>query len=250
MEIEDTNNQLFRYRKANQFSLDELENEYIYFPCSEELNDPFDASHKLLRITNDDEEILKLYNHLLAQSKNELEKAYVKKQYENNPNKLREFIRSETINFISTFGIACFTVSPIHIVLWATYAGNHEGICIQYDINKDKTFFDGLRSIDYVERLEVIEHKPVSNPESSNEIFYRKLNLWEKEFEVRLVKPKTGRHKINPKCIKSIIFGLRAKDDYIENIIAIAKRKYRHATIYKTEIMTESVGLSFIPLEV
>ena len=28
-----------------------------------------------------------------------------------------------------------------------------------------------------------------------NEIFYRKLNLWEKEFEVRLVKPKNGKHK-------------------------------------------------------
>lgn len=249
MEIENTKDQLFRYRKANEFSLDELENEYIYFPSNRELNDPFDASHMMLKMTTDDEEMVKLYNQLLDQSINEPMRAYVKKQYENKPDELSKFVMNGTINFISTYGIACFTVSPIHIVLWAMYADNHEGICIQYDINKDKAFFDGVRSVEYLERLEIIEYKPASNPESSNEIFYRKLNLWEKEFEVRLIKPKNGKHKINPESVRSIIFGLRAKDDYIKKVIEIAKRKYKHATLYKSQVMTESVGLSFIPLE-
>lgn len=249
MEIEDTEDQLFRYRKSNDFSLDELENEYIYFPCNNELNDPFDTSHNMLKLTKDDAEMVKLYNQMLEQSTNESIRAYVKKQYENKPDELRKFITKGTIDFISTHGIACFTVSPIHIVLWATYADNHEGICIQYDITRDKSFFNGVRAVDYVERFEVIDYKPVSNPETSVDIFYRKLNLWEKEFEVRLVKPKTGKHKINPECVRSIIFGLRAKDDYIEKVIDIVRRKYKHVTLYKTKIMTESVGLSFIPLE-
>ena len=249
MEIEDTKDQLFRYRKANKFSLDELENGYIYFPSNKELNDPFDTSHNMLKLTNDEGEMVMLYNQLLDQSTNESMRSYVKKKYENKPDELKKFIMKGTIDFISTYGIACFTVSPIHIVLWATYAENHEGICIQYDITRDISFFDGVRAVDYVDRLEVIEYKPVSNPETSNDIFYRKLNLWEKEFEVRLVKPKTGKHKINPESVRNIIFGLRAKDDYIEKVVDIVRRKYKHTTLYKSEIMTEGVGLSFIPLE-
>ena len=139
------------------------------------------------------------------------------------------------------------TVTPVHIMLWAIYADNHEGICIQYDKTKDESFFKGVRRIDYVEKLEIIDYEPITNPNASNDIFYRKLNIWEKEFEVRLVKPVTGKQKINPDCVRSIALGLRAKDEYIEKVIDIVRRKYKHATLYQTEIMTETVGLSFIP---
>ena len=67
-EIENTIDQLFRYRKANEFSLDELENSYIYFPSNKELNDPFDTNHKMLRFTNDIKELDKLYHQMLKDS--------------------------------------------------------------------------------------------------------------------------------------------------------------------------------------
>jgi hypothetical protein len=249
MEISNTIDQLFRYRKANDYSLDELENAYIYFPSNRDFNDPFDATHTMLRLTNEDTEMEKIYNQMLEGEKDDYMQAYIKKQYKNKPDELRKFINSETIKYISTYGIACFTVSPIHIVLWATYADNHEGICIQYDTLRDKSFFKGVRKMDYVEKLEVIDYRPFSNPEIMNDIFYKKLNLWEKEFEVRLIKPKNGIHKIDPECVRSIILGFKVKDDYIKKVIDIARRKYKHATLYRTEVMTESVGLSFIPLD-
>lgn len=247
MEIRNTKDHLFRYRKANDFSLDELENGYIYFPSSNELNDPFDSSHTMLRLTKNDSEMEKLYNQIFEMSPNELYSGYIKRNFENKPNRLRELVISGTEKFISTYGIACFTVTPIHIVLWATYADNHEGICIQYDTTKDESFFKGARKVDYVEKLEIIDYQPITNPQASNDIFYRKLNLWEKEFEVRLVKPLIGEQKINPECIRSIVLGLRAKEEYIEKVIDIVRRKYKHATLYQTEIITETVGLSFIP---
>lgn len=145
------------------------------------------------------------------------------------------------------YGIACFTVTPIHIPLWAYYANNHEGICIQYDTNRDKSFFEKPRRIDYVENFESIDYEPISNPQNAMNVFYKKINLWDKEFEVRLIKPTFGRHKLNPESVRSIILGLNAKSDYTEKIIDIVKRKYSHATLYATEIMIEKVGLSFIP---
>lgn len=246
MEIKNTKNQLFRYRKANSFTLDELENSYIYFPSSTELNDPFDVSHNTLSLTKEDVEMEKLYNQLLELSPNDLTKAYVKRNYENKPNILRELVVNGTEKFISTYGIACFTVTPIHVVLWAYYA-NHEGICIQYDTTRDESFFKGARRVDYVEKLEKINYEPITNPNLTNEIFYKKLNLWEKEFEIRLVKSGTGKHEVNPESVRSIILGLQAKDDYIEKVIDIVKRKYKHAKLYQAEVMTESVGFSFIP---
>jgi len=246
MEIKNTKNQLFRYRKANEFSLDELENSYIYFPSSGELNDPFDVSHMRLNLTKEDSEMEKLYRQMLEESPNEKVKAYIKRNYENKPDILRKLVSDNTAKFISTYGIACFTVTPIHVALWAYYA-NHEGICIQYDTTHDESFFKGARRVDYVENLEKINFEPISNPEVPNDIFYKKLNLWEKEFEVRLVKSGTGKHRVNPECVRSIILGLQAKDDYIEKVIDIVKRKYKHATLYQVEVMTETVGFSFIP---
>ncbi len=246
MEIRKTKDQLFRYRKANTFTLDELENSYIYFPSSNELNDPFDVSHSTLVLTTEVSEMEKLYNQILEQSPDELTKAYFQSNYENKLEILRELVVNGTAKFISTYGIACFTVTPMHVVLWAYYA-NHEGICIQYDTTFDKSFFMGARRVDYVEKLEKINYEPFSNPQASNDIFYKKLNLWEKEFEIRLVKSATGKHKVNPESVRSIILGLQANDDYIEKVIDIVKRKYKHATLYQAEVMTENVGFSFIP---
>jgi hypothetical protein len=246
MEIRNTKDQLFRYRKANEFSLDELENSYIYFPSSSELNDPFDVSHMRLSLTNEDSEMEKLYCQILEEAPNEMAKAYIKKNYENKPKILRKLVIENTSKFISTYGIACFSVTPIHVVLW-TYYANHEGICIQYDTTRDNSFFNGARRVDYVENLEKINYEPISNPEVTNDIFYKKLNLWEKEFEVRLVKAGTGKHKVNPECVRSIILGLQAKEDYIEKVIDIVRRKYKHAILYQAEVMTEKVGFSFIP---
>jgi len=246
MEIRNTKDQLFRYRKANEFSLDELENSYIYFPSSSELNDPFDVSHMTLSLTNEDSEMEKLYCQILEEAPDEMTKAYIKKNYENKPEILRKLVIENTSKFISTYGIACFSVTPIHVVLWAYYA-NHEGICIQYDTTRDKSFFKGARKVDYVENLEKINYEPISNPEVTNDIFYKKLNLWEKEFEVRLIKAGTGKHDVNPECVRSIILGLQAKEYYIEKVIDIVRRKYKHAILYQAEVMTEKVGFSFIP---
>jgi hypothetical protein len=248
MEIRNTKEQLFRYRKANKFSLDELENSYIYFPSSNELNDPFDASHMMLSLTKEDSEMYKLYNQMLELSSDELTRNYIKRNYENKPALLRELITSNIAKFISTYGIACFTVTPIHITLWAYYA-NHEGICIQYDIARDKSFFEGVRRVDYVKELTKINYEPITNPKTTNDIFYKKLNLWDKEFEVRLVKAKTGQHKVNPECVRNVVLGLHAKDDYIEKVIDIMRRRYKHAKLYQAELMTENVGFSFIPFD-
>ncbi|MFV8343467.1 hypothetical protein [Flavobacterium sp. XS2P39] len=246
MEIRNSKDQLFRYRKANEFSLDELENSYIYFPSSNELNDPFDVSHNTLSLTKEDSEMEKLYNQILKESPNEITKAYVKKTYGNKHDILRELVVNGIANYISTYGIACFSVTPIHVVLW-TYYANHEGICIQYDTNRDESFFKGARRVDYVDNLGIINFEPITNPQVTNDIFYKKLNLWEKEFEIRLVKSGTGKHKVNPESVRSIILGLKAKDDFIDKVIDIVKRKYKHATLYQAEVMTDSVGFSFIP---
>lgn len=245
-EIKNSKDQLFRYRKANEFSLDELENSYIYFPSSGELNDPFDVSHNTLSLTKEDAEIEKIYNQILEDSPNELTRSYIKKTYENNLDILREFVIDGIKKYISTYGIACFTVTPIHVVLWAYYA-NHEGICIQYDTTRDKSFFKGARRVDYVENLEIMNFEPITNPHVTNDLFYKKLNIWEKEFEVRLVKSGTGKHKVNPESVRSIILGLQAKEDYISKVIDIVKRKYKHAKLYQAEVMTERIGFSFIP---
>ena len=249
MEITKKQGQLFRYRKDSDFLLDELENSYIYFASNKELNDPFDASHMMLRLTDDPKEIEKLFDQLIEQAPDDLVKAYTRKLFENKLDDLRQYVISATERYVSSYGIACFTVTPIHIPLWANYANNHEGVCIQYDVECDPNFFENPRRVDYVDEFQTIDFLPVTNPQAASEIFYRKISLWKNEYEIRLVKSSTGKHSVNPKAVKSIILGLRTKEEYERRIIDIVKRKYKHATLYKTELMSNTYGLSFIPYD-
>src|SRR5690606_41239683 len=67
---------LFRYRSNSEFTIDELENNYIYFSDREELNDPYDSIPNLINLTNDKEELKKSYNLTLENFKDPVSKSY------------------------------------------------------------------------------------------------------------------------------------------------------------------------------
>ena len=170
---------LFRYRSDNKNTIDELERNYIYFPNSEKLNDPFDANSDMLEFSRNPIEYQKLYEMLLSQIPN-VSKEYFIKDFKNKPDKLYEFVNKMKEDFISQFGIACFTMSEINLPLWSSYANNHQGLCIQYNIDFDHVFFKGLRKIDYFKKFEKIKYSPATDSGGFQEILFKKFYLWKK----------------------------------------------------------------------
>lgn len=236
---------LFRYRTDNTNTLDELRNNYIYFPSNEKLNDPFDANSEMLEISKDGAELQKFYDLMLSQILDINSRKYFQETFKNNPLDLYHYVNNNKKNFIANFGIACFTMSEINLLLWATYANNHQGLCIQYNVKFDLDFFNGIRKVEYFDKFEKINYLLATNQGAFQDVFFRKFSLWEKEFEYRLIKINTGKYEHNPLAIRNIIFGFRAKDEFKSQVIEIVKNKYPHVKLYQPILFKESFEVAF-----
>lgn len=159
---------LYRYRKPNQFSLNELERDSVYYCTPEQQNDPFDSllsvsmpniSKEIYRrqlpdlIKNPDiggslssekigesmqsdnpfDSLIHAYTETLSNEKrSEMEKLHqVLRDF-------RERQNNELMDQIitlprKTVRICCFTTDNQSELMWAHYADAHKGVCIAYD---------------------------------------------------------------------------------------------------------------------
>jgi len=225
---------LFRYRSDNENTLDEIENSYVYFANRESLNDPLDSSPDLIKFIKEKSTLESYYEFIKVQNQSNEYKQYLERNY--SPDKLGALI-SETIpKYINSRGIACFSTIPyINMPIWTNYANNHKGICLQFNLEYDETFFNGMCLVKYLKELNHIEFTPSIDEHKINDIFFRKDINWSYEKELRLLKDKIGKINFNRKSLRNIVCGYRSDDEYIEKIITICNKNYKDIGIYKME---------------
>src|SRR5690606_16574528 len=143
---------LFRYRGNSEFTIDELENNYIYFSDREELNDPYDSIPNLINLTNNKEELKNSYNLILENFKDPVSKSYFTRKF--SADNIKDLISENIQPFLNQFGIACFSINPLNLPLWANYSNNSKGVCLQFNMDKDNDFFKNWRPVTYETDLE------------------------------------------------------------------------------------------------
>ncbi|WP_224489567.1 DUF2971 domain-containing protein [Robertkochia flava] len=228
---------IFRYRQNTERTLDEIANNYIFFPDRDSLNDPFDSSHDLVYLTRNPD-ATKILHQLVSER---ISEPTLKKQFDTkfNLDMLQELAHEKIKEFILEFGIACFSKHYMNLPLWASYANNNQGVCIQFDSSADKDFFSVLGPVHYEEELDSLEFSPLTNISDMGKIFFRKGKAWEYEKEVRLVKDTTGKLKFNKKALRNIIMGYHSEPDFIHQIIETVRDNYEHVGVYKMELPTQ-----------
>lgn len=236
----------FRYRPDNDYALDEIENHYIYFANRDELNDPFDSSPAYIQLTQSKEEIELLIEEVLNSTVNPEIQNYIKGKVglENIQNMAIEKLEE----FILSFGIACFSMHPANYNLWANYANNHKGLCLQYNIDYDLTFFHNLLPVSYVPELKKKEFKPITQSNGVVDLFYHKLDIWSAEKELRLIKAKPGKDYYNKNTLRNIIVGYKASKDYIDKLLSIVNDNDSHIGVYQMKKPYEPNKASYIQL--
>lgn len=147
-------------------------------------------------------------------------------------------LRSEVIPKLSNHGVACFTETDTNVLMWAYYAGSQKGICFEFDTNEDPIFFQELHKVQYKNHFESIKEK--GGMLDCLDIFTTKSIEWQHEREWRVIKDnKAGLlFPINPKSIKSVIFGYGYMDyrnvdkqtlqTYKDIITLLQRPEYRH----------------------
>jgi hypothetical protein len=165
----------------------------------------------------------------------------------------------------ASVGVLCFASIEDNLLMWAHYANNHAGICIEFDKSAD--FFNGkyknatksifldetiedcyknigeLRKVDYeIERPTYIEP---SELEYDTESWFVKSPEWKYEEEQRLLLPLDLAEKspgldipfysVEPRIIKSIILGCQMRVSTKKEVVKQCQRygiKVREAFIH------------------
>jgi len=228
---------IFRFRQNSERTIDEIANNYIFFPDRDSLNDPFDSSPDLVYLTKNREATIKFYQ-LVAK---DITGEEVKEDFilEDNLNKFQELAHEKIKEFVLEFGVACFSMNLMNMPLWANYANDHQGVCLQFDSKIDKDFFTVMSPVVYEENLTKLEFSPITDESDMLKIFFRKAINWENEKEVRLLKGVKGKVNYNKKALRNVILGYNSDDRFIGEIVKAVNKNYQDVGVYKMDRPTK-----------
>lgn len=235
---------IFRYRSDSRYTIDELENNYIYFSNYKNLDDPFDANPSLYFSPTD---ILE-YERVLRQT-------YLKA----NSTKSKDFINNlaSTGNFpkfidsiflptiFEKIGIACFSRKKDLSLMWHYYSNKSKGLVFEYNPQKDYRFFKELKEVKYKKILKRKMLDLTRADYSLEKKLLEKKEQWSGQEEIRLLKNQTGKQNFNPGALISITFGVDSQSEFKDQVIEIINRKYPHVKIYQATIPIGKLNYRF-----
>ena len=251
---------LFRYRSLDHknYVLEELKENYVYLSSATGFNDPFESIGILSRgeiNTYLDGIEDKANLSLLKNIKEEyvLMKDMVSdfgtecmKELQDECNHQLKIIDDKTMQFTEsivsiigkyidkTFRMVCFTTSNKNLPMWAHYAKNHEGVCIEYDYKNRDSMAENLNffPIRYTKSMKNITKIISLNPKALLKvvlyILSRKQEEWSYENEWRYSVGNPLRHYSNEShefVIKAVYLGLNFNDSEMLNSILKYSKK-------------------------
>lgn len=218
---------LFKYQPINDANrsnrLRTLKENKIWLTKADYLNDPYDCQafyynkEKLLKaiIEND-----------------------IPSKISRTPEYIIDFLENGLKMFKRNMAVTCFSEQEDNMPMWANYADNHAGICIEYDFSNLSTnsgFSQMLYPIVYVEErydisnllIDQVTAAWMKNPYVLFFITLMKHTSWKYEKEWRFIGTDINQEHINgftvelPVQPKAIYFGMRCREEDINEITKI-----------------------------
>ena len=237
---------VFRFRPPNENTISELKEHYIWFSDRGSLNDDLDSNPEFVQLSTDPKEQKLLYNTIAEHILDPKTKAYFDKHMDTE--RFQEFASTKINPFVSSFGIACFTMYPMNEKLWDIYSENNKGVCLHFDSSNDPKFFPNILPIYYVSEIKKREYSAISQPNHIIDLFYKKTKKWSYEKELRLLKDKTGRVHFKPSSLRNVLIGYDAEKGFIEAVLHTVKDNYKNVKVFQI-VKPVSIGkLSYKPL--
>lgn len=230
---------LFKYKPLNNFTLDIIVNNRIYYPKPESFNDPFDTqcsfknSSAIIEPNNQDK---------------------IKKAFPNeDPNEVLAYTRKDLTGDIDSFkkelkdfGILSLAEDEKDILMWSHYADDHKGVCIEFERN-DSNELGNLkvtRKVAYTKNYPSMNVKSLlskdGHEKSLMRVLYTKSEHWNYEREWRNFQADGGKVYPIPGEILSITFGARASELDID----IIKKLVGHSIpLYQAQLKENEFGI-------
>ena len=157
---------LFKYRsmatcKAKNRTLDILKNQQLFCPSPDSLNDPFECRFNVsfdasLDVKN------KQATKLLMKENPQMTEAEAKRLAPERWKQIEEggYDRLRSLLY-KNFGVVSFSRINDDILMWAHYAGGHNGICIEFSCCHEKEDIDFEKHADFLARAQCVGYKEI-----------------------------------------------------------------------------------------
>ena len=233
--------EIFKYCPINENTLENLENEQIFFSSVNDVNDPYEGIIDIEVHPELEYDFLKFFyrerldNELLQQFTFEELKANI--------------IYDSVDTFHLDSGMSCFSELNTSLVMWGLYANKHKGLCIGYDSTIG--VFKHAQRITY--RNDVIKIN-IDTPEKISfqfmvnyfeDALYSKHQVWESEKEWRIIASKSFKCKYPDTAIKAIYFGRDTSETDIKRVKEVTKSN-RNIQYYKAVLARNKYSIDFI----
>lgn len=182
----------------------------IWFSDSSSLNDLHDMRFKLVLDPNP-----KVRTDWVRQSAHLLPKMSPARRLQEQQRLIRASLTPEleeafTADMDANIGVFCSSQDPRNEPMWAHYAADHHGICVQLDTSQDELFLL-LKKVKYSTRFPVLRIPRSSNEDEEHFLF--KSTEWAYEREWRVVIPRNRFSvELRPPTIKGVILGARSSE--------------------------------------
>ena len=188
---------LYKYGKFDEYTEKLFTHNEIYFSSPDEFNEPFDS--KPLHLCKGKEQQIESYFYKLYRKKcpdrSEEEILSHVKKFVRDGNALQKVLEESIERLRKKLGICCFSEKRDNILMWAHYAKQHTGFCLEFDIDND--FFRPITcaiKVEYDTILPVLNILQLGNyprKELGTKLL-TKADDWEYEQEWRIVETKKG----------------------------------------------------------
>lgn len=243
-------NSFFTYKRANSHVYDLICDDLLFLPKIEKLNDPYE-----IQLFYDIEKIAKEFsfkNRKVIKKEiegGEIEAEYYKDMAPEDKKELNDIIHEINEDIKNKISITCLSERNDINPMWAHYADNHTGICVEYDLkNCDNNFLKTLCfPVNYVEKNDVtddlislIVYKNLEDVLFLHKITNTKSIDWEYEYEWRIVFIEndwdytdfySDKHYTTFIEPKSIYLGLKIDEKIKQKIMDICK--FRKINLYQ-----------------
>ena len=242
-----TKGTVYKYHTIDSHLEELVNNKTIWHSPVADFNDPFEFEVIILENTNP-LEIKDWFQSGPEKLDDNTLNNMVKAWLQNDSKEVAKTLKNICQNHLKKSGVSCFSLRPDNLLMWAHY-GKHKGVCLEFNIEYDQTFFKDLLKVNYQEeypKIDLIGQKS----EAITEIIISKSRHWNYEEEYRSCKRNQGAVPFNPNALRSVIFGSRVDELSVNKTIQYIKNSgLNHVNFVQSTLNKDSYGLSFSYIE-
>jgi hypothetical protein len=272
---------LYKYQSINCNSTEALSKHAIWFSKPKAFNDPFDSNMKINGLeryfnsialyvnalgvnTNNADAFINKITSLKSQGKSEAEiiqqieselissgQSCLKKQFD-------EIIQAYD-EISQSAGILSLTTKNNNLLMWAHYANNHEGICLEFSTTEaseqqkvctlaDDSMTFKVDYVDYYPRALDMNLFDSTHSDRIRNLFLLKSKEWEYEEEWRVINKDGNKLLPHPGKLTGIIFGARVSDQKMDCVINAIKGYNSKPQLYQSITREDAFMLEIVKI--